>query len=284
MPDDNEIGEISSISDSDEACGSGSDVESPGKVAADVKIPFWLKVFLFVGLVCTGQFFVCSLIGVFRGYSVQSWWPIWIMLGGVFALLVPQCGMPFMCRGKSAKYLWISFLVSFCIIFFSIAGMSQGKYREQGDALFKQGEYSVAIGIYQKEIDTWYLRLRYNYHEDACLFQVAECYCQMEDFDQARQMYRFVTERYKGYYKERSAAEAAELDVELGNIVAFQEQLAGEVEDENKANILFDIALAYRSIGCIKKAKEQYEIIQTLDVREGIIKNAKKFSAGLDST
>jgi phytoene dehydrogenase-like protein len=151
-----------------------------------------------------------------------------------------------------------------------------------------------AKDFYEKELSTWYLRLKYNFYEswslrkiDESLFNIAQNYCQDGDFDKARQAYRQVVVRtdkieYSKYYLVRSAAEVEELDRELANIAVMQEQLAGEVEDNKKANILFDIALAYRSIECIKKAKEQYEIIQTLDVREGIIKNAKKFSAGLD--
>lgn len=104
----------------------------------------------------------------------------------------------------------------------------------------------------------------------------------MEQFDQAHETYLLVASRYKGYYKERSINEAAELDLELKNVATLQEQLADEVEDNEKASILFDIALAYRRIECVKKAKEQYEIIQTLDVHQGYLDNAKKFSLGLD--
>lgn len=281
MPDDGDNNETSFVIGPDEQSKSGSDPQTPAKTAADIKMPLWMKVFVFVGLACVVQFFVCSLIGLFRGYSVQSWWPIWILLGGVFALLVPQSGMPSLCRGKAAKYSWITFVASFSIIFISIIGMLHGRFRNTGDDLFDQGEYSAAIGFYHKEIDTWYLRLRYNFNEDSSLFRIAECYCQMEDFDKARKTYLLIAERYKGYYKDRSAGEAVELDLKLKNIADLQEQLAGEVDDNAKAMILFDIALAYRSIECTKKAKEQYAIIQTLDVPEGFIENAKKFSDGL---
>lgn len=280
MSDDNDNNEISFVSDPDES-KIDSDRQTPVKTAADIKMSLWMKVFVFVGLVCTGQFFVCSLIGLFRGYSVQSLWPVWIMLGGVFILLGAKSNGTLICNYKAVKRSWMSYLVSFSLIYFSIIGILQGRFRNIGDDLFDKGEYSAAIGYYQKEIDTWYLRLKYNHNEDSSLFSVAESYCQMEDFDQARKTYLLVAERSKGYYKDRSTGEAVELDLELKNIANLQEQLAGEVADDDKADILFDIALAYRGIECNKKAKEQYAIIQTLDVREGFIENAKKFSAGL---
>lgn len=85
----------------------------------------------------------------------------------------------------------------------------------------------------------------------------------MEKFDQARETYRLMTNRYKGYYKRRSAQEAVELDLELANIPALQEQFGIETDGNKKASILFDIAIAYRRVGCNQKAREQYEIIQT---------------------
>jgi len=41
----------------------------------------------------------------------------------------------------------------------------------------------------------------------------------------------------------------------------------------------FDIAFSYRRIGCAKKAREQYALIQTLNVPESTKQQAKEFAA-----
>jgi tetratricopeptide (TPR) repeat protein len=245
-----------------------------------LKMPTWLKLCLWIGLACVGQFFIIAFIGVIRGYSVQSWIPIWVMLGGIFLF------MPLMLRhtwlsdySKRAKQpVWISYLISFCIIFVSVAGILQGRYQRQGDKLYEQKNYSAAITQYQKELNTWYLRLRYNTSEDTSLFGLARSYCQLANFKQGRQAYERLGKMARGYYQERSQTELAELDKELGNIAEYEKQLADAADDKQKAQILFDMALSYRKIECDKKATEQYALIQTLNVDESRKEQARKFA------
>lgn len=240
------------------------------RVTETATMPARMKMYVFVGLVCIGQFFICALIGVFRGYSVQSWIPYYVMIGGVFLLLK-----------LVSEYAWVLYLISLTMIFTSITGILQGRYEKQGDALFEQGKFSEAIVVYGKEIDTWYLRGCYNHHESTSSFRIAESYCQLEEFDKARQRYRQLAQRYKGYYKERSIGEAAQLDRELNDIADLQEQLVNEGDDDKKAKILFDIAFAYRRIECDNKARDQYELIQTLDIYQPRKEQAKKFSESI---
>ena len=293
MLNENESGEMAFMGSPEKVYGSDSDHPSPDNRGGDIKMSFRVKVFVIVGLVCIGQFFVCSMIGVIRGYSVQSRCPQIIFLIGIFDLLIPFFWLTLLGKGRCPQYLRISYLISFSLIYVSVIGILQGRFYDIGDDLFDKGRYSAAIEYYQKELNTWYLRLNYNYHEshclrkiDKCLFNIARDHCQDGDFDKAGKVYRQVVVRndkidYSKYYLERSAREVDELDRELKNIAVLQEKLAGEVSDNHKAMTLFDIAIAYRRIECDKKAVEQYDIIQTLDIYEGLIENAKKFKAKL---
>jgi len=236
-------------------------------VSARMKTPIWLTVLLWVGLACIGQFFVCAFIGIIRGYSVQSWIPIWVMLGGLFVLILSAGGNQFITREKRNP-TWISWLSSFYIITFSIVGILQGRYQAKGDELYKQKDYPAAIAMYRKEIDTWYLRINYNYREDMSLFGIAQSYCQLENFEQARQIYQYLAKMSRGYYRQRAGQELTNLDRELGSIAVLEKPLADAADDNQKAQMRFDIAFSYRRIGCAKKAREQYALIQTLNVPE----------------
>lgn len=244
-------------------------------------MPAWNKPFIWVGLICIGQFFIFAIIGVVQGYSVQSRVPHWILLGGIF-LLLPCLTCYGWLTGNQDVNKWrnrTSFLISFCIIFISVVGILQGRNQQLGDQFYKQKNYQAAITMYQKEVGTWYLRLSYNYHEDQSLFGIAQAYCQLGDFDQARKTYQFLSKMARSYYQDRSSVELYELDKQLCNIAEFEKQLANTADDNQKANILFDMALSYRKIECAEKARELYALIQTLDAHESWKKQAKEFAA-----
>lgn len=244
-------------------------------------IPAWNKPFIWAGLICIGQFFVFAAIGVIRSYSIQSWTPHWILLGGII-LLLPCLNRFGWLTGDKKSQKWssrTSSLVSFCIILISVVGILQGRNYELGKKFYEQKNYKAAITMYQKEIDTWYLRLTYNYREDMSLFGIAQSYCQLGDFEQARKTYQRLVEMSRGYYKGRGQDELAELDRELKKIAAYEEQLDNTTDDQQKAQVLFDLALAYRKIECGQKAREQYALIQDLDIRESRKEQAKEFAA-----
>jgi hypothetical protein len=56
--------------------------------SASRKIPAWVKLCQWIGLACLGQFFFFAIIGVLRGYSVQSHIPSYVMLGGSVLLMI----------------------------------------------------------------------------------------------------------------------------------------------------------------------------------------------------
>ena len=244
-------------------------------------IPTWNKPFIWAGLICIGQFFVFALIGVVRGYSVQSWTPHWVLLGGII-LLLPCLNRFGWLTGDEGSQKWsvrTSSLISFCIILTSVVSILQGRNHRLGDQFYEQKNYQTAITMYQKEIDTWYLRLRYNYREDMSLFGIAQSYCQLGDFEQGRQTYQRLIKMSRGYYHERGQSELHELNTELKRISAFETLLTETADDCKKANILFDLALAYRRIDCHQKAREQYARVQTLDTHESRKEQAKTFAA-----
>ncbi len=249
-----------------------------GNASTQMKMPIWITVMLWFGLACIGQFFICAFIGVIRGYSIQSWIPFYVMLGGLFISGLYAASVLFITREKRYP-TWISWLSSFCIITISIVGILQGRYQAKGDKLYKQKDFPAAITMYQKEIGTWYLRINYNYREDMSLFGIAQSYCQLENFEQARQTYQYLTKMSRGYYRQRAGEELAKLDRELGNIADLEKQLADGADDNQKAQMRFDMALSYRIIGCAKRAREQYALIQTLNVRDSRKEQAKEFAA-----
>jgi hypothetical protein len=257
--------------------------------STSAKTPIWLKLCLWTGLACIGQFFVVALIGVIRGYSVQSYVPLYVMLGG--SVLVPigyvrRCivlgeELSKMTWRQIPGFIWMFYLAIFFPGLVSIVGIMQSRYAKQGEEFYKLKNYSAAITLYQKEVDTWYLRLKYNLNEDRSLFGIARSYCQLENFEQARQTYQRLFEMSRGYYQERSQEELTELNKELGNIAEYEKQLVQATNDNQKANILFDIANSYRSIYCDKKTKEQYALIQTLNIEESRKEQAAKFAVNL---
>lgn len=251
------------------------------------KIPVWVKLCEWIGLACLGQFLIVAIIGVLRGYSIQSYAPMYVMLGGSVLLMIGHAGRNFSFSEEIPRMTWKQVLFSYWtiyLVFFvwglnSIPGAMQGRYQKRGEEFYKQKNYPAAMAMYQKEVDTWYLRLRYNSHEDNCLFGIAQSYCQLENFEQARQTYQRLHKMARGYYKERSQTELAELDSELRNIAEFEKQFANSADDNQKAQILFDMAFAYRRIECSKKATELYARIQTLDIPESRKEQAREFAA-----
>lgn len=228
------------------------------------------RVVLWVALACCLQFLVFGLVGVVRGYSVQSWIPSWVLLAG-FVLLIPI----------SLKHKRVSILFPALLILFSLVGMSQGKHEEQAEALQEKGKHEEAIGEFRKEIDTWYHRLRFNSHEATSLFGIASSHAQLEQFEEARETYLEMTHKCRGYYRGRAEEERIAMDSNLAKVRDSEKLLAEATDDGQRALLLFDLALVYRALNCPGKAIEQYETIQTLDVPESRKEQAGRFAEKL---
>ena len=236
----------------------------------DSNVSWFKRAILWIGLACCLQFLVFAVVGVARGYSVQSWAPHWVMIVGIFLV------MPF-----SRKHAMVSFLSSGLLILVALISTSQGQHQERGDELYEAGRYEDALAEYRQEIETWYLRLTFNYREASSMFGVAECHSQMEQFGKARETYVDMSVMFRGYYKERSEKELTDLDANLVKVAELKKRITEEEDDDTKASLLFDLALVYRELICLKKSVEQYEEIQSLDVREERKKQARRFAEKL---
>ncbi len=219
------------------------------------------------GMACFLQFVVFGLVGVIRGYSVQSFAPIWIALIGVVLL------MPFGARDK-----WAGSLFSLCLLFFGLGSIPQGENQKEGEKLYEAEQYEEAITRFRQEIDTWYLRLRFNPHEGQSLFKIAECQAQLGRFEEARKSYREIEENFRGFRKDRAREAGQTLETKLIEIEGFEKAFAEAPDDQARAMIHFDLALAYRVVICTAKAIDHYESIAKLDAPEPLKKSAKKFA------
>jgi len=238
-----------------------SDATEPNRDRA--LLPLLKKIILTIGIACCVQFILFGIIGVVRGFSVQSWTPAWVLLIGVFIML---------------PFRQFSYLSSGMIIVLSLISINQGKYQTRGDDLYDQGQYTAAMSQYRKEVDTWYLRLRYNYNDGPSMLGLAKCCAQLGQFEKSRETYAKMVEIFHGYYGERADSELYQYSESLRKIKEYDTRLAQEADDDSKAATLFDLALIYRSMPCFQKAREQYQLIQDLDVRETMKEQARKFS------
>lgn len=220
---------------------------------------------MLLSLACCLQYLFFGIVGVARGYSVQSWIPTWVMLVGIFML------MPF----SNKK---IGYLTSGLIVLMSVISMLQGRHEPKGDEFYELEKYNEAISEYRKEIDTWYLRLQYNYREDVAMFGIAQCYSQLGRFKESRETYAEMVEISRGYYQGRAEKELLELDENLKKIIGYEREMEKEMDDSDKAAILFDLARVYRWMPCSAKSIEQYELIDALDVREATKDRSRAFA------
>lgn len=246
-----------------------SGMESLEETAVQEEKPrFSLKRLMFwAGMACLLQFLVFGLVGVIRGYSVQSLAPIWVALVGVVLL------MPFDARSR-----WAGFLSSLCLLVFALVGIGQGKNHKEGEKLYEAGKFEEAMVEFRQEIDTWYLRLKFNYHEGQSLFRIAECQSQLGRFDEALKSYREIETNLRGYQQDRARKTGNTMETKLAEIEEFKKALAEATGDEARAMIHFDLALAYRVLVCNAKAVEHYEAIQALDAPAPLRESAKKYA------
>ena len=238
------------------------------------------KILIAIGLAGVVQYLACSLIGLIRGYSIQSYWPQYICLAGCLLLLAPI--YLFALQNKNHPVLSkLSVISSLFLIYMMLPGFFLGNHRQAGDELYEQHDYAAALAEYQEETNTWYLRLKYNYNEAPGTYRIGQCYAQLGEFNKAREFYQQTTDRFHGLYHERAMESLAELDTILPDIEKKKAQLIALKDDREKTNLLFDIALLYRKIDCDQKAIEQYQAIQKLNLPESTKEMAHEFARKL---
>ena len=79
---------------------------------------------------------------------------------------------------------------------------------------------------FEKELNTWYYRLRYNHHEPGALRMLARSHCQLGDFEQGIRCFEQLLEKYPTY---------------LGVALVQQELLDLEIGMENVSQIEMQI-------------------------------------------
>ncbi|OPZ99422.1 MAG: hypothetical protein BWY71_00989 [Planctomycetes bacterium ADurb.Bin412] len=258
--------------------------ENDGKVVQKTKnkpIRLFLTI---IGFACILQYFVVGIVNVIRGYSIGTYLPFIILMVG---------SIVFLCLGIKypKKHSIYSVTVSFALIYYSLISISQGQYSKKAEGYYKAGQYQQALQAYEKEAHAWYHLLSYNYHERAAMYKIAEAYCQLEDFDKARNTYELVIERYQGeFYAGQAQKRLAELKTGLEIVAYYPDHIADTPKKDSiqelevhlppeyiKATALYDIALAYQyNLNCYAKAVEVYTIILGMDVSEETKKLAKE--------
>jgi tetratricopeptide (TPR) repeat protein len=226
------------------------------------------QVLIFIGLCGCFQLLVVGLIGVARGYSVQGFWSEWIAIASVFCLIFlapPQ---------KESRKNVIFYIVIFTLMYSSLVGIAQNRYKKLGKKYYEQGRYQQALEEFKKETQTWYLRLKYNSHEDRAMEMMAKTYCQLEDFDKARDTYELITHRYSGFYGGRAEEYLERLEDGLRIVAKYPDQLSNA---KGFPSDLYDIALAYQyDLNCSIKALEVYRKIVDMDIGESSKELARK--------
>lgn len=238
------------------------------------------RVLIFIGLCGCFQLLVVGLIGVARGYSVQGFWSEWIAIASVFCLIFlapPQ---------KENRKNVIFYIVIFTLMYSSIVGIAQSRYKRPGKKYYEQGRYHEALQELKKQMQTWYLRLKYNPYEDGAMEMMAKTYCQLQDFDKARETYKLIMRRYPGFYAANAEGYLADIEDGLKIAVKYEDWVSGEKEfpydladeqlksfkwkpEQMKPSILYDVALAYwGDLNCYAKALEVYRKVVDMDIDE----------------
>jgi len=226
------------------------------------------RVLIFIGLCGCFQLLVVGLIGVARGYSVQGFWSEWIAIASVFCLLFlapPQ---------KENRKNVIFYIVIFTLMYSSLVGIAQTRYERQGKDYYEQGRYQEALQEFKKETKTWYLRLKYNYHESSAMEMMAKTYCQLQDFDKARETYKLIMRRYPGFYAARAEGYLADIEDGLKVVAKYPDQLSNA---KGFPSDLYEIARTYQyDLNCSIKALEVYRKIVDMDIGESAKELARK--------
>jgi tetratricopeptide (TPR) repeat protein len=220
---------------------------------------------LITGIFCCLQVFVVGLIGVLRGYSIQSLLPSYILslgivISGFYLLLWRQNG--------------VLLFACFTVIYQSIFGIHQGKYFYSGQELYERRQYTEALQEFRKETETWYLRLSYNINEAPALNMMAKSYSQLGDFEKASETLALIARRYPGVRSYFANKEIVRIEKGLNKITSID---VSSLERNSDIDALYDLALTYKyDLGCDSKAIDIYKKIVDMPIDEKRKEQAKQ--------
>jgi len=216
------------------------------------------------GLICTCcflQFFVIGIINVIRGYSMETDLTHELLLIGIGIFIVYNL---YTNRIRTKEYAFYSIVVSFILLFYLSANFHQGRDLKEAKNYYDRGQYPQALQSLKKETQTWYRRLRYNYHERSAMQMMAKTYCQLEDFDNARNTYKLIIDRYPGLYATHAKKDLIRLENGLQIVAKYPDQIP---ETEGVPVDLYNIARTYQyDLNCHTKAIEVYRKIVDMDI------------------
>jgi len=117
----------------------------------------------------------------------------------------------------------------------------------RGSADYEAGRYERALGNFKKQSEAWYVMLAYNTWEPRNMEMLAQTYCQLENFEKAREVYGLIAARYAGEYAQRAQYKSAIIEERLKQFAELEEWLAdGHPEPAGMFKRLYDQGLVHR--------------------------------------
>jgi pentatricopeptide repeat protein len=225
---------------------------------------------LIAGIIGCAQYFVVGIIGVIRGYSIQSNIPSCIAFISAFTILM-ICAV----RNKSLarwKRNVLKIIALSPIICYSLIMIQQSTNSVKGTEYYLKGRYAESIQYFRKETETWYLPFVYT-NKGSSLTFMADAYCQLENFDKAREIYQLIQQRYPDW-EDMAAKSIKSLDNGLQKVKEYE---ALPEDKKNDVYVLYDLARVYNvDLHSDAKTLEIYKKILSLPVDDKSKELAKK--------
>jgi tetratricopeptide (TPR) repeat protein len=218
-----------------------------------------------IGIACCSILIIAAIVGVIRGYSVQSeilWFlPSILLFWAIFYFPRKESfiqGLKDSFKPSLENLFYAVFLV------YILIGCLHGRHYFKGYEFYEQGLYCKAAMEFEKETQLWYLKLGSNSSEPSAMQKLAESYCQLEEFDKAECIYKLILSRYQGVDYDMASLSLQRLKDGLQSIARYKEDKQGLQNDFSK---LHDIANVYESdLNCDKKAVDIYRTITQMNI------------------